>query len=86
MKEANLEIDASATYLGMFIEGLFPTWIKARKAAKSDPHETVNMLLKWRDYDEWGYCHDIEKTAVKVLSRQSLKAFAEIALDQLTNE
>ena len=80
------EIDDSGGSLGMFIDDLFAAWIKARQAAKADPHETVKMLLNWRDNDEWGFCHDIEKTAVKALNRHGLKAFAEIALEQFANE
>ena len=80
------EIDDSGGSLAMFIDDLFAAWIKARQAAKSDPHETVRLLLNWWEDDDWGYCHDIEQTAVKSLNRQGLKAFAEIALEQFTNE
>lgn len=80
------EIDDSGGSLGMFLEELFAAWIRARQAANSDPHETVKTLIHWRDNDDWGFCHDIEKTAVKTLNRQGLKAFAEIALEQFNRE
>ena len=79
------EIDDSGGSLGMFVDDLFAAWIKARQAAKSDPRETVQLLLNWRDADDGGYCHDIEKTAVKALNRQGLNAFAEITFAQFTS-
>jgi len=69
------EIDDSSGSFGQFVEGLFCDWIKARQAAKVDPRETARMLVSWMDHDNYGYCHGLEKEAVKVLDRAGLGAF-----------
>lgn len=73
--EKSEQIDDSSGNFGMFVEGLFCGWIEARQAAKSDPGETAELLLTWMEDDEYGYCHGLEKKAVKVLDRAGLAAF-----------
>lgn len=69
------ELDDSSGSFGQFVEDLFCGWIKARQAADADPEETAARLLAWMDDDPWGFCHSLEKDAVKVLNRAGLAAF-----------
>lgn len=80
------EIDDSGGSFGMFVEDLFCTWIKARQAAKADAHKTVRQLLEWKSDDDYGFCHEIERDAVKAFNRAVLRAFAEIARDEWTKK
>jgi hypothetical protein len=73
--EKSEEIDDSSGSFGQFVEELFCDWIRARQAAKADPAETARMLLSWMESDDYGYCHGLEKEAVKVLDRAGLEAF-----------
>ena len=63
------EIDDSGGNLGMFVESLFCGWIKARVAAGANRDETAKTLLDWMDGDEYGFCHQLEREAVKGLKR-----------------
>lgn len=80
------EIDDSGGSLGQFVEDLFCTWIKARQAAKADPHATVKQLLRWMDDDEYGFCHGIERNAVKVFNKTGLRAFAVVAREEFSKQ
>ncbi len=73
--EKSEEIDDSSGSFGQFVEELFCDWIRARRAAKADPAETARMLISWMESDNYGYCHGLEKEAVKVLDRAGLEAF-----------
>jgi len=70
------EIDDSSDNLGMFVENLFCGWIKARQAAQADGEETIERLLGWMDKDDYGFCYQLEREAVKVLNRNGLSHFA----------
>jgi len=59
------EIDDSSGSFGMFVGDLFCAWIEARQAAKAAPHATAKQLLGWMDSDDYGFCHGIEKNAVR---------------------
>jgi hypothetical protein len=69
------EIDDSDGELGTFAGGLFCGWIIARQAAGADRGETAKLLLKWMDADDYGFCNDLELSAVKVLDPAGLEAF-----------
>lgn len=69
------EVDDSDGEFGTFAGGLFAGWIEARQAAGADRDETVRLLLKWMDNDDYGFCNDLTLTAVKVLDRPGLDAF-----------
>ncbi len=69
------EIDDSDGELGTFAGGLFCGWIKARQAAGADRDQTAKLLLGWMDDDPYGFCNDLELSAVKVLDRAGLEAF-----------
>ncbi len=69
------EIDDSGGNLGMFVESLFYGWITARVAARADRDETAKTLLDWMDKDEYGFCHQIEREAVKAFDKEGLGAF-----------
>ena len=69
------EIDDSSGRFGQFVAELFCGWITARQAADTDPAETAIRLLAWMDDDPYGFCHDLEKDATKVLDKAGLTAF-----------
>ena len=69
------EIDDSSGNFGMLVDELFRGWIKAREVAGADPNETAKALLAWMEDDAYGFCHDLDREAVKVLGRQGLDAF-----------
>ncbi len=69
------EIDDSDGEMGMFAGNLFCGWIKARQAAGADRSETARLLLARMDDDDYGFCNDLERAAVKVLDRAGLEAF-----------
>jgi len=73
--EKSEEIDDSSGSFGQFVEELFCDWIRARQAAKADPAETARILLSWMENDDYGYCHGLEKEAVKAFDRAGLAAF-----------
>ena len=70
------EIDDSSGSLGMFVEGLFCGWIKARQTAGTDADATAERLLDWMDKDDYGFCYQLEREAVKVLTRKGLLPFS----------
>jgi uncharacterized Zn finger protein len=69
------EVDDSDGEFGTFAGGLFHGWIKARKTAGADHNETARLLLAWMEDDQYGFCHDLERGAAKVLDRAGRKAF-----------
>ncbi len=69
------EIDDSSGNFGMLVDDLFRGWIKARQTANADRDETANALLAWMEDDPYGFCHDLDREAVKVLDRRGLEAF-----------
>ena len=69
------EIDDSSGNFGMLVEDLFRGWIKARQAANLDPDETAKLLFYWMDDDPYGFCHHLDREAVKVLDKKDLEAF-----------
>ncbi|MFH1673532.1 MAG: DUF6880 family protein [Pseudomonadota bacterium] len=69
------ELDDSSGNFGMLVQDLFRGWIKARQAANQDPDETARYLLSWMEDDPYGFCHDLDREAVKVLDKKGLEAF-----------
>jgi hypothetical protein len=69
------EVDDSDGEFGTFASGLYCGWIAARQAADADRSETARLLLEWMDDDPYGFCNDLELSAVKVLDRTGLEAF-----------
>jgi len=61
------ECDDSNAYLSMFFHRLFCGWIKARQAMGLPADETVRQILKWKERDNYGFCHRIEPKLVKAL-------------------
>ena len=70
------EIDDSSGNFGMFVEDLFCGWIRARQAAGADAEKTAERLLNWMDKDDYGFCYQLEREAVKVLTRKGRSPFA----------
>jgi len=73
--EKSEEIDDSSGSFGQFVEELFCDWVRARQTANADLDQTAEMLLSWMENDDYGYCHGLEKEAVKVLHRKGIGAF-----------
>ncbi len=69
------ELDDSSGNFGMFVDGLFRGWVKARQAAGSDPDETARRLIGWMGDDAYGFCYQLERDLVKVLDKPGLAAF-----------
>ena len=68
------EIDDDG-YFGIFIEGLYCGWLKARQTAGANPDKTARLLLDRMENDPYGYADDLEREAVKVMNAESLVAF-----------
>ncbi|MCG6868451.1 MAG: hypothetical protein LJE91_06895 [Gammaproteobacteria bacterium] len=71
------EIDDSSGNFGMLVNDLFRGWIKARQAAEADWDETARSLVAWMADDPYGFCHDLDREAVKVLDKKGLKSFVQ---------
>ncbi|MBI4564839.1 MAG: hypothetical protein HY716_09135 [Planctomycetes bacterium] len=69
------EIDGSSGEFGMFVESLFCGWARARVAAGADRDETARTLFAWMDEDTYGFCHQLEREAVKAFDKEGLAAF-----------
>jgi len=69
------ELDDSSGSFGLFVEDLYCGWIEARQADGADPDETASRLLTWMDQDDYGFCYQLERDAVKVLDKANLAAF-----------
>jgi tetratricopeptide (TPR) repeat protein len=63
IEEADDECD-----LANLFHRLICGWIEARQAAGLSAKETVSQLLGWMKNDDFGFCNDIEKHAIKVLN------------------
>ena len=69
------ELDDSGGNFSLLVSDLYCGWIKARQAGKDDPDETASQLLAWMDEDDYGFCHRLERDAVKVFTKTNRKAF-----------
>jgi hypothetical protein len=69
------EVDDSDGEFGTFAGNLYCNWITARQASDADRGETARLLLEWMDDDSYGFCNDLELSAVKVFDRAGLDAF-----------
>ena len=76
------EIDDSGGSFGMLVDDLFQGWIKARQAAGADPNETAKTLLAWMEDDPYGFCHDLDREASKVLDKKGLATFVQQIRDK----
>lgn len=69
------EIDDSGGNLGMFAQELFISWIKARQKAGCRPEETVKIILRWRDNDNYGFWYDTEEDVARTLNKEGFLLF-----------
>lgn len=69
------EIDDSSGSLGVFYGSLFCSWIRARLAAGLPEQETVDLLLRCIENDNYGFCYDIEKEVSLALNREGFRLF-----------
>src|SRR5437867_4591766 len=53
------ELDDSSGNFGLFVDGLFCGWLRARQATGADPNETARRLVAWMDDDPYGFCYQI---------------------------
>lgn len=70
------EIDDSSGSFGMVVDDLFRGWMRSRQSADADASETARMLLAWMEDDPYGFCHHLDREAVKVLDKHGLAAFS----------
>jgi len=77
------EMDDSGGNMGMFFEDLFCSLILARQEAKYSPEETLKIINKWQEHDDYGLCHDIEKSLVKIFDKKTLDVFEKITLSEI---
>lgn len=68
------EIDDSSGCFGDFVGKLHCAWIKAGQAAGADPNDIATQLVAWMEADPYGFCHDLERDAAKVLNTVGLAA------------
>lgn len=73
------DIDDAGDGFGAFVGDLFCDWIRARQAEGASPDETVKLLFSWVKNDDYGYCHNLDKTAIAVLDRGGLRALERTA-------
>jgi hypothetical protein len=77
------ETDDSGGYFGMFFQDLFVGWVKARQAAALPEADTVSQIVKWKQNDCYGLCHEIEKEIGRVLSPVCFDLFAKHFKEQI---
>jgi uncharacterized Zn finger protein len=77
------EVDDSDGEFGMFVEGLFCSWLRARHAAASDRLETARMLWSWMRKDNYGFCSHLERDAVQAFDKEGLAAFERVLVEDL---
>ncbi len=65
-------------YFGVFVEGFYRGWVKARQTAGSDPDKTARLLLDCMENDPYGYISQLEREIVKVLNEDVLAAFERV--------
>jgi hypothetical protein len=70
IEEADDECD-----LAMLFHRLACGWIRARQAAGLPGEETIRQLLNWMKNDNYGFCYEIEKEAIKALDPQGRQLF-----------
>jgi hypothetical protein len=80
------EVDDSDGEFGMFAGNLYCSWIAARQEADADRSETARLLLHWMEEDDYGFCNDLELSAVKVLDQAGLEAFEGEVRDRFDKE
>jgi hypothetical protein len=69
------EIDDSDGEFGTFAGSLYCGWITAKQTAGADRGQTAKLLLGWMDDDDYGFCNDLGRSAVKVLDHAGMEAF-----------
>lgn len=74
------EIDDSSGSLGMFFEDLLCSWVVARQKSNCSPEETLKIINKWKEKDDYGLYHDVEKSLIKVFNKKTLDFFKKITL------
>jgi len=76
IEEVNTETD-----FHYFVETLFVDWINARQAADCDAEETLRLLLKWDENDDYCLCISAGDAA-KAMDRHGRKIYKQRLLQQ----
>ncbi len=74
------EMDDSGGNMGMFFEDLFCSWVIARQNSKCSPGETLELINKWQEHDDYGLCHGVEKSLVEIFDKNTLNHFEKMTL------
>jgi len=69
------EVDDSADGLGMFLDDLLVGWIKARQKAGLPAQETVDLVIKWIENDDSGFCCGWEEIFAKTVNQAGFLLF-----------
>ena len=69
------ELDDSSGSFGMFVDGLFCGWVKARQAAGADPDETARRLSPGWTTTRTASATSSRRISAKVLDKRGLAAF-----------
>lgn len=77
------EMDDSGGDMGMFFEDLFCSWVIARQESKCTPEETLKLIDKWKENDNYGLCYDLEKSLVKVFNKKTLEVFEKLTMSEI---
>ena len=77
------EMDDSGGNMGMFFEDLFCSWVVARQNSKCSPEETLELINKWQEHDDYGLCYGVEKNFVKIFDKKTLDLFEKITLSEI---
>lgn len=74
--EKTEEVHDSSGEFGTFVKALFVEWVRARQEANANAEETIRLLLRWIDSDDYGYCDNTESDAIRVLDNEGLASLA----------
>ena len=80
------EMDDSGGNMGMFFEDLFCSWVVARQESKCSPEETLKLINKWQEHDDYGLCYNVEKSLVKIFDKKTLDVFEKITLSEIAKD
>jgi hypothetical protein len=70
--------------MGVVVDGLYVSWVKARQAGGASPTETIAKLAWWVEHDDYGLAFEIERgDVIKTLDASGLTALADTAQQKI---
>ena len=66
------EMDDSSGGMGMFFSDLFCSWVAVRQKANCSAEDTLDLIKKWQEKDDYCLCYDLEKELIKVFNKKTL--------------